>query len=87
MNLLLEQLKQREKIISEHNKVLKKEVRVASSRVEEVEVEVEEGVVEESINTNATAGNNVGNTVERDDQKWFYSFLESLENKDAKTVK
>jgi hypothetical protein len=48
---------------------------------------VEEGVVEESINTNATAGNNVGNTVERDDQKWFYSFLESLENKDAKTVK
>lgn len=85
MNLLLEQLKQREKIISEHNKVLKKEVRVASSRVEQEEVE--EGVIEESINTNATAGNNVGNTVERDDQKWFYSFLESLENKDAKTVK
>jgi hypothetical protein len=85
VNLLLEQLKQREKIISEHNKVLKKEVRVASSRVEQEEVE--EGVIEESINTNATAGNNVGNTVERDDQKWFYSFLESLENKDAKTVK
>lgn len=75
VNLLIEQLQQRQKIISQHNKVLGKEarelisVRDTAARRLRVDDEDEEGLEVVPHKEHKENG----------DQQWFYSFLENLE--------